>query len=101
MNRLKEARFLAGMNQAELAKKSGLDAAIISRLENDLLRDTPSVLQWKERVAAVLGLGVSVIFPSFDRPVIVYVVGQPNSFIERNKQTQAIESVIVFCNCRR
>jgi len=63
MNDLKMARFLKGISQAKLAKETGIDAAIISRLENDLLRDTPAVLLWKEKIAGILETPMEVLFP--------------------------------------
>jgi transcriptional regulator with XRE-family HTH domain len=66
MSGLKAARFLRGFSQAELGKESGLDAAIISRLENDLYGDTPAVLKWKEKIASALGLPVRSLFPEIE-----------------------------------
>jgi hypothetical protein len=43
-----------------------LDAAIISRLENDLYGDTPAVLKWKEKIASALGLPVRSLFPEIE-----------------------------------
>ena len=68
MNALKSVRFLRDISQASLAKKVDLDPAIISRLENDLCRDTPAVIRWKERICKTLKMPLEMIFPGTKKP---------------------------------
>jgi transcriptional regulator with XRE-family HTH domain len=63
VNELRKIRFLKGFSQAHLAKIIGIDAAMLSRLENDLLRDSPAVLRLKKEIAEILNAPVEVLFP--------------------------------------
>lgn len=63
MNELKKARFLKGISQARLAKEMGVDMSVVSRIENNLLRDTPAVHKQKARIAEILGAPIEKLFP--------------------------------------
>ena len=61
---LRTQRFFRGLTQAQIAKSVDSDEPKISRLENGLLRDTPSTARLKKQVAALFGLTVEELFPS-------------------------------------
>lgn len=63
MNTLRWHRFIRGYSQARLGLEAGLDPAIISRLENNLYRNTKSVIIWKKKIAGVLAVRVDELFP--------------------------------------
>lgn len=63
MNALKISRFIRGYNQARLGKEVGISATIISRLENDLYRNTPAVIKWKKKIAEILETPLESLFP--------------------------------------
>jgi len=63
MSNLKLVRFLKRISQAKLGKEVGLNSAIISRLENDLYRNSPAVIRWKAKIAEVLDTPVESLFP--------------------------------------
>lgn len=60
---LKIIRTQLGYTQADLAKAINVDLSIISRLENSQLRDTPSIIRAKARIAEFLNMSVEEIFP--------------------------------------
>jgi transcriptional regulator with XRE-family HTH domain len=68
MNELKKARFFKGISQARIAKEIGIDAALISKVENDLLRDMPAVRRWKAKIAEFLETPVDELFPETMKP---------------------------------
>lgn len=51
---LKIVRFFKDFSQYQLSILSGVPQSEISKLENDLLPNTPSVKKMKERIARVL-----------------------------------------------
>ena len=64
MNKLKEIRFLRGLNQNQLSLRSGVDQSQISKLENNLLPDTLSTRQLKAKICNALDLKFEEVFPS-------------------------------------
>ena len=63
INKLKQARFFAGMSQIRLAQRSGIHASTISRLENGFF--LPSEVQ-KQKLAEALDVDVDSLFPKSD-----------------------------------
>jgi len=63
VNLLKTLRFQRQLSQDEIARLVGADQSRISRLERDLLRDTPATLALRRRVAGALGVPIDAIFP--------------------------------------
>jgi len=59
---LRTHRFFRGITQAALAKQVNVDTARISRLENNLLRDTPATVRLKGQVADLFGVAVDELF---------------------------------------
>lgn len=64
MNKLKEVRFFRGLNQNQLSIQSGVDQSQISKLENNILLDTASTRQIKEKICKALDLKLEEVFPS-------------------------------------
>jgi len=56
-------RLLKGISQGELARDVDISPAMISRLEHNLLRNSPSVIALKNKVATALGISAEYIFP--------------------------------------
>jgi transcriptional regulator with XRE-family HTH domain len=63
MNILKMTRLLKDISQGELARAVDISPAMISRLEHDLLRNSPAVITLKNKVAAALDVPAESIFP--------------------------------------
>ena len=57
---LRACREAAGLTQAELARRSGINYSLLNRIETCLLRGTKVQ---REKIAAVLGMDETVIFP--------------------------------------
>ncbi len=63
MNALRMTRLLRGISQGELARAVDISPAMISRLEHDLLRNSPAVITLKRKVCAVLDVPAESLFP--------------------------------------
>jgi transcriptional regulator with XRE-family HTH domain len=63
MNILKMTRILKEITQGRLARAVDISPAMISRLEHDLLRNSPAVIVLKNKVAAALEVPAECIFP--------------------------------------
>ena len=62
---LRTLRFFRGLTLDDLSRKTNIDLATLSRLERDLLRDTPGSRRIKERVAEALGLPTREVFADY------------------------------------
>ena len=65
MNALKEIRTKAGLSQLDLAKKTNIAPAEISRIENGWLYPYPG---WRKRLAKALKVSEGELFPDEARP---------------------------------
>ena len=57
--RLREVRRAVGVSQAELSRRTGLDASIISRVERAEIRPWPKL---RREVSAALGVPEALLF---------------------------------------
>ncbi len=60
---LKLARLLQGIRQVDLSKAIDVDTSIISKIESGAVRDIPSILAVKVKIAEFMGLPVDVLWP--------------------------------------
>jgi transcriptional regulator with XRE-family HTH domain len=63
MSMLRQIRMVKGLSQGEVAREVDRDPAVISRLENGLIRNTPAGVELKRAVAQYFELSPEVVFP--------------------------------------
>jgi transcriptional regulator with XRE-family HTH domain len=62
MNNLRTIRFLGKLTQDSLAKMAKTHQTVISKLERDLLPNTPGTLRLKEKIVQTLGVKLDDVF---------------------------------------
>ncbi len=60
MNKLKEYRIVKGLTQFELAKRSNINPADISKIETGII--ARPYAKWRKAIAEVLGVSESEVF---------------------------------------